>query len=108
MPLQTRTPGIGNSDNVDPGHRFERFGDEHDLDYYLQERRVFDTAGVCGAITSVSSSLAELNPARIVLGTDYPQEIRTRKDAKAFVSDLRNLGPDGERILSQNSGLLLR
>jgi predicted TIM-barrel fold metal-dependent hydrolase len=81
---------------------------EHDLDYYLRERLVFDTAGVCGAITSVSSSLAELNPARIVLGTDYPQEIRTRKDVKEFISDIRNLGPDGERILSQNSGLLLR
>ena len=41
---------------------------KHDLDYYLRERLVFDTAGVCGAITSSLSSLAELNPARIVLG----------------------------------------
>lgn len=81
---------------------------EHDLDYYLRERLVFDTAGVCGAITSVSSSLAELSPARIVLGTDYPQEIRTRTDAKAFVAALRGLGEPGEQMLAGNAGLLLR
>ena len=79
---------------------------ERDLDYYLSERLVFDTAGVCGAMTSVSSSLAELKPARIVFGTDYPQEIRTKEDVQVFVAGLRALGPEGERILSGNSNLL--
>jgi predicted TIM-barrel fold metal-dependent hydrolase len=81
---------------------------QHDLDYYLNERLVFDTAGVCGAITSVSSSLTELNPARIVFGTDYPQEIRTNEDVKTFVDALRALGATGTQILSANNGLLLR
>jgi predicted TIM-barrel fold metal-dependent hydrolase len=80
---------------------------ERDLDYYLNERLVFDTAGVCGAITSVSASLAELTPSRIVFGTDYPQEIRTREGIKTFVSSLRDLGADGQTILGQNDHLLL-
>jgi predicted TIM-barrel fold metal-dependent hydrolase len=81
---------------------------KRDLDYYLNERMVFDTAGACGAITSVSSSLVELNKQRIVFGTDYPQEIRTKENVKKFVDELRKLGPDGEQILSKNDALLLR
>lgn len=77
------------------------------LDFYLQERIVFDTAGVCGAITSVSSSLAELSPNWIVFGTDYPQEIRSREDIVSFVSDLRALGAQGDTILSGNNNSLL-
>ena len=76
-------------------------------DYYMNERLVFDTAGVCGAISSISSSLAELIPQRIVFGTDYPQEIRSREDIQDFVSKLRDLGPAGQRILTQNNDLLL-
>ena len=79
-----------------------------DLDYYISERLVFDTAGVCGAISSVASSLTELNSERIVFGTDYPQEIRSREEIREFVSKLRRLGPAGQRILTQNNNLLLR
>jgi predicted TIM-barrel fold metal-dependent hydrolase len=79
-----------------------------DLDYYLTERLVFDTAGVCGAMTSIASSLAELPPKRIVFGTDYPQEIRSRELIRDFVSGLQGLGAAGRQILTQNNDLLLR
>ncbi len=79
-----------------------------DLDYYLNERLIFDTAGVCGAITSVTASLEELLPSRIVFGTDYPQEIRARADVVSFISQLRALGAAGETMLTGNSGLLLK
>jgi len=79
-----------------------------DLDHYLNNRLVFDTAGVCGAITSVTASLAELSPSRIVFGSDYPQEIRSREDIVDFISKLRALGGSGRAILAENNGLLLR
>lgn len=81
---------------------------ERDLDYYLTERLTFDTAGVCGAITSVTASLEELSPSRIVFGTDYPQEIRSRADIVNFISQLRALGVDGESMLTGNGSLLLK
>jgi hypothetical protein len=68
---------------------------------------VFDTAGFCGAINSVKTALVELPPSRIVFATDYPQEIRTREPVKAFVDEVRALGPAGEQILSGNVGLLI-
>jgi hypothetical protein len=69
---------------------------------------VFDTAGFCGAIGAVKAALVEIPAARIVFATDYPQEIRAREAVRDFVKDLRALGPDGERILSGNVGLLLK
>ena len=80
---------------------------EHDLDYYLRERLVFDTAGFCGAISSVKSSLVELPASRIVYATDYPQEIRERSAVKTFVDEVRDLGADGAAILDGNAGLLI-
>jgi hypothetical protein len=44
----------------------------------------------------------------MVFATDYPQEIRKREAVRDFVSDIRSLGTDGERILSGNVGLLLK
>ena len=80
---------------------------EKPLDHYIGERLVFDTAGFCGAISSINSSLVELPAKRIVFATDYPQEIRERAAVKKFVDELRALGPDGEAILGGNSGLLV-
>jgi predicted TIM-barrel fold metal-dependent hydrolase len=80
----------------------------HDFDYYLAHNMVFDTAGFCGAIGSVKTALVELPASRIVFATDYPQEIRAREAVRDFVRDIRALGPDGERILSGNVGLLLK
>jgi predicted TIM-barrel fold metal-dependent hydrolase len=77
------------------------------FDHYLQERLVFDTAGMCGEIKSVQASLLELPAARCVFGTDYPQEIRDTESVGKFIRELRALGADGEEILSGNAGLLL-
>ena len=81
---------------------------KHDFDHYFAHNMVFDTAGFCGAIGSVKAALIELPAARIVFATDYPQEIRAREAVRDFVRDIRALGPDGERILSGNVGLLLK
>jgi len=80
---------------------------ERDLDEYLRERLVFDTAGFCGAIGSVKTALVELPAARIVFATDYPQEIRAHEPVRKFVDDIRALGPEGERILAGNVDLLI-
>jgi predicted TIM-barrel fold metal-dependent hydrolase len=79
-----------------------------DIDHYFVDNIVFDTAGFCGAIGAVKAALVEIPAARIVFATDYPQEIRAREAVRDFVKDLRALGPDGERILSGNVGLLLK
>ena len=80
---------------------------EHDFDYYLRERLIFDTAGFCGATSSVETSLVELDPDRIVFASDYPQEIRQPEAVRDFVDGIRGLGADGDKILSGNVGLLL-
>ncbi|MDC0033856.1 amidohydrolase [Alphaproteobacteria bacterium] len=80
---------------------------DHDFDYYLRERLIFDTAGFCGDVRSVKTSLVELPSERIVFASDYPQEIRAREAVKFFVDGIRALGEDGARILDQNTGLLL-
>lgn len=80
---------------------------QKELDHYLRERFVFDTAGFCGALGSLKTALVELPASRIVFATDYPQEIRTRQAVRDFVDGVRGLGEDGERILSGNVGLLL-
>lgn len=81
---------------------------DHDFDWYLNHRMVFDTAGFCGEIKSVKTALVELPAARIVFATDYPQEIRDANVVKRFVDDLRALGEDGRRILDENTSLLLK
>ncbi len=81
---------------------------KHDFDHYLRHNMVFDTAGFCGAISSVKTALVEIPAARIVFATDYPQEIRAREAVRDFVRDVRALGADGEKILSGNVGLLLK
>ncbi len=81
---------------------------EHDFDHYLKNRLIFDTAGFCGATSSVQTSMVELDPARIVFASDYPQEIREAQAVKAFVDGIRALGTDGESILAGNVGLLLK
>jgi predicted TIM-barrel fold metal-dependent hydrolase len=79
-----------------------------DFDYYINNNLVLDTAGFCGAIGAVKTALVEIPAARIVFATDYPQEIRGREVVRDFVTDIRALGSDGERILSGNVKLLLK
>lgn len=79
----------------------------HDLDHYVRERLIFDTAGFCGDMRSIRASMVELPADRIVFATDYPQEIREPEAVRAFVDGMRELGADGARILSGNTGLLV-
>ncbi len=81
---------------------------KQDLDYYLRNNMVFDTAGFCGAIGAVKGALIEIPAARIVFATDYPQEIRERAAVREFVNELAALGKDGEAILSGNVGKLIK
>ena len=80
----------------------------HELDHYLRQNVVFDTAGFCGALGAVKAALIEIPASRIVFATDYPQEIRERAAVREFVEELRALGGDGEAILSGNVRKLLR
>ena len=80
---------------------------ERSFDHYVRERLAFDTAGFCGDAASVRSAIVELPADRIVFGSDYPQEIREPGVVKEFVDDIRAIGPEGERMLSGNVGLLL-
>ncbi len=79
-----------------------------DFDYYLRNNFMFDTAGFCGAIGSVKTALVEIPADRLVFATDYPQEIRGRDAVRDFVSDIRKLGPVGEKILLGNADVLLK
>jgi predicted TIM-barrel fold metal-dependent hydrolase len=90
------------------GHPIHGRLPERDFDHYLQERLVFDTAGMCGEIKSVQAALLELPASRCVFGTDYPQEIRDTASVAKFVSEIRALGADGQKILAGNTGLLLK
>jgi predicted TIM-barrel fold metal-dependent hydrolase len=81
---------------------------KRELDYYLRNNMVFDTAGFAGAISSVKTALVEIPAERIVFATDYPQEIRGREPVRDFVQELKALGQDGTAILSGNVGKLLK
>jgi len=77
------------------------------FDHYLRHRLIFDTAGSSGDLGTVRTALVELDPARVVFASDYPQEIRARGKVREFVDGIRAIGADGERILSGNTGLLM-
>jgi len=74
----------------------------------FQDKDFWGTAGFAGGIGAVKAGLCEIPASRMVFATDYPQEIRKREIVRDFVRDIRALGPDGERILSGNVGLLLK
>ena len=81
---------------------------EKPFDWYIRERLVFDSAGFCGDVRSVETSIVEIPTERIVFASDYPQEIRDPLLVKKFVDDIRNLGAKGNQILNGNNGLLLK
>ena len=81
---------------------------QQDFDYYLTNHLVFDTGGFSGVIGAVKCALLELPNARIVFGTDYPQEIRTYEVVRNFITDIRALGSASESIVSGNESVLLK
>ncbi len=81
---------------------------QRDFDHYIANNMVFDTGGFCGAIEVVKIALIELPAARLVFGTDYPQEIRGAPVVKHFVDGISALGADGKAILHDNARLLMK
>ena len=81
---------------------------QQSFDHYIANNMIFDTGGFCGAIEVVKMALLEFPAARLVFGTDYPQEIRQAGIVKTFVDEIGKLGADGRAILSGNAGVLLR
>ena len=81
---------------------------EKEFDHYIANNLVFDSGGFCGAVEVVKMALIELPAARLVFGTDYPQEIRAADVNANFIAGIRELGKDGEALLSGNAKLLLK
>jgi aminocarboxymuconate-semialdehyde decarboxylase len=79
-----------------------------DFDHYIANNLVFDTGGFCGAIEAVKIALIELPAARLVFGTDYPQEIRGADVVRNFVDGIAALGADGKAVLRDNARLLMK
>lgn len=78
------------------------------FDHYIANNLVFDSGGFCGAVEVVKMALLELPAARLVFGTDYPQEIRTAEVNANFIREIRKLGKDGDALLEGNAKLLLK
>lgn len=81
---------------------------DHDFDYYLRNNMIFDSGGFCGEIASIKTALIEIPSDRIVFGTDYPQEIRTSAVTGQFIKGLKELGRDGDNILTGTARSLLK
>jgi uncharacterized protein len=79
-----------------------------DFDHYIANNMIFDTGGFCGAIEVVKMALLEVPAARIVFGTDYPQEIREAGIVKTFAENIAALGDDGRKVLSDSARVLLK
>ncbi len=58
----------------------------------------FDTAGFGGWMPATHAALLTVNPRRLCLGTDYPQEMHNGADIRAFVESLRGLDLPPEEI----------
>jgi predicted TIM-barrel fold metal-dependent hydrolase len=78
------------------------------FDYYLERNMMFDCGGFFGSVGAVRTALIEIPAARIVFGTDYPQEIRSADVSRLFVTEIAKLGADGDRILKNNANVLLK
>ncbi len=80
---------------------------ERDFMHYLRRRLIFDTSGVTGEINALKSALLEIPSARIVFATDYPQEIRSADEVRAYLREIRALGEDGAKVLQGDDGRLM-
>jgi predicted TIM-barrel fold metal-dependent hydrolase len=67
----------------------------HEFDYYLKNRIYFDTAGFFGERSAIESALVNIPKDRILLGTDYPQEIRDPEPVRQLIISLKHLGVSG-------------
>ena len=56
-----------------------------------QSLREFDMGGCFGNINPVKCALVEIDPEKLLLGTDYPQEMRDGKSIKRFIDEIKKL-----------------
>ena len=63
---------------------------EHPVDHYL-DRLYFDTAGLFGDLSPVQAATISFPPERILLGTDYPQQMGEEDQLARLVADYREL-----------------
>lgn len=60
------------------------------FEHYLS-RLYFDTGGHIGDMTAVQAALLNIPSDRLLFGTDYPQEIRTKEEIRQFVDNIDRL-----------------
>ena len=74
-------------------------------------RLYFDLGGCFGNINPLKCALIEIEPEKILLGTDYPQEMRTGQSVKEFVEEIKKLPlaqTQIEGILGENGRKFLK
>ena len=106
--LRLRRQGVAPATlaDVQPAVTFDELREaQRDVDAYL-DRLYFDTSGAFGAVSAIDAALAHIPPARLVLGTDYPQQFRAAEPVARFVEALEQ-HDDGEAILRGNGARLL-
>jgi len=83
---------------------------DRSFDHYFDRNMFFDTGGLYGSVKAIRAALTELRPERLVLGTDYPQEIRDAETMARFTEELRGSGlpvPVVEGIMGRNGAHLI-
>ena len=65
----------------------------------------FDTAGFRGGETALRLACDVLGPARLLFGTDYPQDLEEGAEMKRYIRTLRSVlkNDDYERVMSKNA-----
>ena len=66
--------------------------------HYIDNRLLFDTGGFFGNINAVKAALLEIKPERLVLGTDYPQEIRDEVLMIKLIDGIKGLPLEKKQI----------
>jgi aminocarboxymuconate-semialdehyde decarboxylase len=75
------------------------------------DRLYFDLGGCFGNVNPVKCALVEIKPEKILLGTDYPQEMRTGLSVKEFVEAIKTLPLSQKQIdgiLGENARIFLK
>jgi predicted TIM-barrel fold metal-dependent hydrolase len=62
------------------------------------DRLYFDLGGCFGNVNPVKCALVEIKPEKLLLGTDYPQEMRTGESVKQFVEEINKLPLSKDQI----------
>ena len=66
--------------------------------YYMDNRLMFDTGGFFGNVNAIKAALLEIKPGQLVLGTDYPQEIRDEVLLISLIEGIKGLPLEKEEI----------